>query len=64
MYKSKYYKIITILRNDLEELGFDTSRVDNTTMKRLARKMADAYVDNGFWGGLETTADSIGIPRK
>jgi hypothetical protein len=64
MSKSKYFKIISILRDDLEERGFDTSKVDNTTMKRLARKMADAYIENGIWGGLETIADNMGIPRK
>jgi hypothetical protein len=64
MSKSKYFKIISILRDDLEERGFDTSKVDNTTMKRLARKMADAYVKNGIWGGIETIADNMGIPRK
>jgi hypothetical protein len=64
MIKEQYFKITSVHRDDLEERGFDTSKVDDAAMERLARKMADAYVENCFWDDLETIADIIGIPRR
>lgn len=59
-----YFRITAVHRDDLEVQGFDTSEVDDATMELLARKMADAYVENCFRDDLETIADIIGIPRR
>ena len=65
MDKSKYFPITSVHRDDLEECGFDSSKVDDVTMERLARKMADAYIESSFWDDLEIIADDVlGIPRK
>ena len=59
-----YFRITSVHRDDLELRGFDTSKVDDFTMERLARKMADAYIENCFWDDLETIADIIGLSRR
>lgn len=59
-----YFKITSVCREDLEGLGYDTSKVDDGDMERLAGKMADAYLDNGFWIDLPIIADYMEIPKK
>jgi hypothetical protein len=59
-----YFPITSVHRADLEEQGFDTSAVDDGTMRELADKMADAYCDQAYWIDLEIIADHLGIPHK
>lgn len=59
----RYFPITSVHRDDLRELGYDTSRVDNATMTRLASKLADAYCEHVFWIDLPAIADDLGIPR-
>lgn len=62
--KKEYFKITSVAREDLEEIGFDTSGIDDDDMERLAGKMADAYLDNGFWIDLPIIAEYLEIPKK
>lgn len=62
--RTGYFKITSVSREDLESIGFATNDVDDSTMERLASKMADAYCDNGFWIDLPIIAESLGIPKK
>lgn len=59
-----YFPITFICEEDLISRGFDTSNVDDATMKRLASKMADDYLEQMFWISLDTLAEAIGIPKK
>jgi len=58
------FNITSVCRADLEGEGFDTSKVDDMTMTRLASKMADAYCDTTFWIDLDVIAEYLEIPRK
>lgn len=55
--------IITCLsRADLVETGFTESEIKaipDWKMERLARKMGEAYVENGYWIDLESLARDI-----
>lgn len=62
--KKEYFNITSVARADLEGIGYDTSKVDDATMERLASKMADAYCDNGFWIDLPILADYLEIPKQ
>ena len=62
--QQEYFPITSVHRNDLDGLGYDTSKVDDGTMTELASKMADAYCDNGFWIDLPIIADHHDIPQK
>ena len=59
-----YFKITSVAREDLEGIGYDTSKVNDETMRQLASKMADDYCDNGFWIDLPILADALGIPKQ
>jgi hypothetical protein len=57
--------ISRLSREDLENIGFDTSDVDDKTMQRLAEKLGDDYCEQLFWISLEIIAEEgFDIPRK
>ena len=58
------FTLVTVCRADLEHKGYDITNVDDDTMQRLASKMGNAYLDDGFWIDIEICADSLCIPRK
>lgn len=62
--REKYFKITSIHRDDLEDVGFDASHIDDATMEDLASKMADDYCGQLFWIQLPIIAEILGIPRK
>jgi hypothetical protein len=59
-----YFPIAFLHRDDLEELGFDTSAVDDAMMELIARGLEDVYVENWFWDGVEILADDLKIKRN
>lgn len=63
MNKYKDFTITSVCLADLESIGYDTSNIDESTMERLASKMANAYCDNGFWIDLPILADHLGITK-
>lgn len=58
------YAITSVHRDDLASRGYSVKNISNSTMKRLANKMGDAYVENCFWDDLEIIADDLEIPHK
>ena len=58
------FVITEVSREDLEEIGFDTSKVSDETMERLARKLGDDYCEQLFWTSLEVMAEYLEIPKK
>ena len=62
--KKEYFTITSVAREDLQNRGFDTSKVDDSTMERLASKMSDAYLEIGFWIDLEIIAENLEIPKQ
>jgi len=59
-----YFEISRLHREDLEWIGYDTSRVDDSVMKKLASKLGDDYCEQLFWGSLPIIADHLGIPMR
>ena len=56
--------IATLSREDLNELGFDTSTVSDETMQQLANKLGDDYCEQLFWISLKTLAEErFAIPK-
>lgn len=55
------FNITSVCRADLEEYLSESqiAKFDDEGMEYLARKMADAYCDQGFWIDLEVIAKSI-----
>jgi len=61
--EQEYFPITSVCRDDLEEVGFDTKNVDDSTMSKLASKMADAYCEFAFWEDLEMIAEYLKIKK-
>ena len=57
------FNITSVTREDLADVGFDTTNVSDETMERLAQKMADDYCEQMFWESMEIIAEYLGIPR-
>jgi hypothetical protein len=62
--KEGYFPITSIHRTDLEQAGFDAAQVDDRTMMQIADKMAQAYLNNGFWTDLDIIAEGLEIPVR
>lgn len=58
------YEITAVSRDDLEQRGFDTSKVSDETMRQLAKKMCDDYLNNFYWDSLDAIAEELNIPAK
>jgi len=59
-----YFEISSLHRDDLEHIGYDTSEVDDSVMKKLASKLGDDYCEQLFWNNLSIIADGLEIPKK
>lgn len=58
------FVITEVSREDLEELGYDTSEVSDETMEYLAKKLANDYCEQLFWTSLDIIAEYMDIPKK
>lgn len=58
------FEITSVSRADLEELGYNTSKVSDKTMEYLAKKLADDYCEQLFWTSLDIIADYMDIPKR
>ena len=64
-FSKESFCISCLSREDLDELGFDTSDVDDATMERIASKLGDDYCEQLFWTSLEIISEEgFDIPRK
>ena len=64
-FSKESFCISRLSREDLEEIGFDASDVDDKTMQRLADKLGEDYCSQLFWTSLEIIAEvSFNIPKK
>jgi len=59
-----YFEISSLHRDDLESIGYDTSKVDDSDMKTLASKLGSDYCDQLFWDSLPIIADYLNIPMR
>lgn len=58
------FVISEVSREDLDELGYDASKVSDETMDRLASKLGNDYCEQLFWTSLDIIAECLKIPKK
>lgn len=56
------FVVCVLSRGDLEALGYNKDVLSDSEMKRLASKMGDAYVENGFWIDLKLFLEHYNVP--
>ena len=59
-----FFPITFVTTDDLESRGFDMAGVDNETMKRLAHKMEEEFLNESFFEIMERSALRLGIKKK
>ena len=59
-----YYPITYLSKEDLEDMDFDTDKVNDETMRKISGKMTDIYLDNGFWEDMRLAAEQLGVPQR
>lgn len=60
----KPFEITSVAREDLEQLGFNTTKVNEATMRKLASKLADDYCEQLFWSSLRILAEGLNVPIR
>jgi hypothetical protein len=64
----KYYEITAICKDDLVAQGFnrkDIEKLDDSQMRILASKMANAYLENSYWIDLDILVEDLfGFKKK
>lgn len=57
------FPITSVSRADLEQKGYDTSKITDEQMEKLASKMADDYCEQLFWSSMDIIAEYLGFPK-
>lgn len=57
------FTVCVLSRSDVEALGYDPNSLTDAEMERLATKMGDAYVENGFWVDLGIYLEHFGAAK-
>ena len=58
------FPIANLSREDFEAKGWDTSKLDNSDMEYIARKMGETFIENQYWLNIEYFAEDFGLPKK
>jgi hypothetical protein len=56
--------VVYLHRDDLEAAGFDSSQVDDETMRKLTAAIEEAYNETGYLNDLIEYANRLGIPKR
>lgn len=59
----EFFPVSQVSRADLEYKGFDTSKVTDEQMKRIASRMDNIFLDEDYWLALVAAAKYLEIPR-
>lgn len=60
----EFFKITSVSRDDLEALGYNTSKVSDRKMEHLAKRLADDYLEQLFWTSLDIMAEFLEMPKR
>jgi hypothetical protein len=55
----KEFKITSVTREDLADIGFDVTNITDEQMEQLAKRMCDDYLEQMFWLSMEIIAEDI-----
>lgn len=59
-----FFNITSVSRDDVNELNFDGANMTNAQMNRLADKMGNAYLANGYWDDMRLCLEDMEIPKS
>lgn len=59
----EFFNITSVSRDDVNELNFDGANMTDSQMERLADKMENAYLGNGYWDDMRLCLEDMEIPK-
>lgn len=59
----EFFEVTGLSRDDVDEIGYDGANMTDAQMERLASKLGDSYVENGFWEDLECHLEYMEIQK-
>lgn len=59
----EYFDMTSVHRNDVEDVGFDASKVDDEMMERLLEKMENVYLEYGYYQNLKIVCELLNFPK-
>lgn len=60
----EFFDIASVSRDDVNELNFDGANMTDAQMNRLADKMENAYLANGYWDDMRFCLEDMEIPKS
>lgn len=61
--EEKQWSVCSLMVEDLRLYGYDTSAITEADMAKIADKMGDLYLNNGFSEDLVYVCDFLEIPK-
>ena len=61
---AEFFQVTSISRADLDALGYNTEDITDKQMERLARKMAEDYLNQLYWTSMDILAECMGFKLK
>lgn len=62
--RQEYFPVMHICRDDVGSQGYEASDISDEDMTGLAKKMGDAYCEDGCWEDLRIIAGHMNIPMS
>lgn len=57
------FKILSLRREDIDSIGYDSNCISDEIMDNISRKIADNVIENVYWNFLENYCESHNIPK-
>jgi acid phosphatase class B len=62
--RQEYFEIANLCRDDIKSRKYITKNIDDVMIKKIASKMFDYYLDNGYWEDMDSACEYYKIPKK
>lgn len=59
-----YFEVTSISRCDLERLGYNVENITDEEMEKLAKLMADDYLEQLYWVSMDSIANRMGFKKN
>jgi hypothetical protein len=61
---SEYWQVLTLTKQDLEDLGYDTSQISDQDIGDIAKAVGEGYRDNDFLFQVDCVAKGFELPKR
>ena len=58
----EYFDVVSLSREDFNEVGYDGSNLTDAQMTKIASKVSDAMMEE-FWDNIRYWAETFNLPK-